>query len=65
MTYEKAFSMLDDVKAFCMAEKRTLDKRTKTYDIAVEQLMEAYRVSCVVKNHLKTAQRQGKRKAKR
>ena len=57
--------MLADVKAFCLAEKRTLDKRTKTYELAVDQLMDAYRTSCVVQNHLKTAQRHAKRKGKK
>jgi len=64
MTYSEAQSMIDDVKAFCRAQKRIQDKRRKTYELVSAQLDDAYRVLCVASNHIRTAERHDKTKGK-
>lgn len=57
MTYNNVQAMLNDVKAFTLARKRVLDKRAKSHKLVVAQLEDAYRVACVVQNHLRVAER--------
>ena len=57
MTYEEAYAALDKVKRFVKARQKVQDKRRKTFDLVYDQLQDAYRVACVTKNHLKTAER--------
>ena len=64
MTHDKAHDMLEEVKAFAVAQKCLLDRRSKTYELVIAQLDGAYRVSCIVQGHLRVAERYTKKKGK-
>ena len=60
MTYNEMYARLDEIKAFAKARQRVQDKRSKSLSLLCEQLDDAYRVCCVVKNHLQVAERYDK-----
>ena len=64
MTYEEAYAAIDQIKWFTKTRRQAQDKRHKTFELLDEQMADAYRVACVVKNHIQVAERYDKAKGK-
>ena len=62
MTYNEVYAKIEEIKAFCRTRQRVQDKRSKKRDLFCDQMDNAYRVCCVVKNHIKVAERNDKGK---